>query len=161
METWEYYSYRGTEIIGEWRMSVNKAILIGNLGRDPEVRATKSGSKIVSFSLATSEKWKDRKTGDVKERTEWHRIVIFDERLGEVAEKYLRKGSKVYLSGQVQTRKWQDGQGTDKYTTEIVLSSFKSELQLLDARETSEGYEPARAKPAETNYDSLDDEIPF
>src|SRR3954453_23149880 len=107
--------------------SVNKVILIGNLGKDPEVRSTQDGSKIVNFSLATSETWNDRASGERKERTEWHRVAIFNERLAEVAEKYLRKGSKVYVEGSLQTRKWTDQQGQERYTTEVVLGKFRGE----------------------------------
>lgn len=114
--------------------SVNKVILVGNLGRDPEVRHSQDGSKIVQLSLATSESWKDRQSGERKERTEWHRVVIFNPNLAEISERYLRKGSKVYVEGQLQTRKWQDQSGAEKYTTEIVLSRFKGELTLLDGR---------------------------
>ena len=114
--------------------SVNKVILVGNLGRDPEVRHTNDGNKIVNFSIATSETWKDRQSGERRERTEWHRIVIFNENLGNVAEQYLRKGSKVYIEGQLQTRKWTDQSGQEKYTTEVVLQRFRGELQMLDSR---------------------------
>src|SRR5204862_702289 len=114
--------------------SVNKVILIGNLGRDPETRSTQDGTKIVHLNLATSENWKDRNSGERRERTEWHRVVIFDEKLAEVAEKYLRKGSKVYLEGQLQTRKWTDQSGQEKYTTEVVLGRFRSQLTMLDGR---------------------------
>ncbi len=114
--------------------SVNKVILVGNLGRDPEVRTTQDGKAIVNMSLATSESWRDRNTGERRERTEWHRVVIFNEKLGEVAQKYLHKGSKVYIEGQLQTRKWQDQSGQDKYSTEVVLQNFRGELQMLDSR---------------------------
>lgn len=114
--------------------SVNKVILVGNLGRDPEVRTTNNGMRIVSFSLATSERWKDRQTGEQQDRTEWHNVVIMNERLGEVAERYLRKGSSVYVEGQLQTRKWTDQQGTDRWRTEIVLGKFRGELTLLGSR---------------------------
>jgi single-strand DNA-binding protein len=114
--------------------SVNKVILVGNLGRDPEVRHTQDGKPIVNMSVATSEQWRDRASGERRERTEWHRVVIFNERLAEVAQKYLRKGSKVYLEGQLQTRKWQDQSGQDKYTTEVVLQNFRGELTMLDTR---------------------------
>ena len=119
--------------------SVNKAILIGNLGRDPEIRSTQDGTKIANFSVATSENWRDRSTGERRERTEWHRVVIFDEKLTEIAEKYLRKGSKVYVEGQIQTRKWQDQSGQEKYTTEVVLNRFRGTLTMLDSRRDSEG----------------------
>jgi single-strand DNA-binding protein len=114
--------------------SVNKVILVGNLGRDPEVRHTQDGKPIVNMSLATSEQWRDRNSGERREKTEWHRVVIFNERLGEVAQKYLRKGSKVYLEGALQTRKWTDQQGVEKYSTEVVLQNFRGELTMLDSR---------------------------
>ena len=114
--------------------SVNKVILIGNLGRDPEVRQTQDGNPVVNMSVATSETWRDKGSGERRERTEWHRVVIFNERLAEVAQKYLKKGSKVYIEGQLQTRKWTDQSGAEKYTTEIVLSRFRGELTMLDGR---------------------------
>ena len=114
--------------------SVNKVILVGNLGRDPEVRSTQDGAKIVNLSIATSERWKDRNTGEPCEKTEWHRVVIFNENLGRVAEQYLRKGSNVYIEGQLQTRKWTDQQGVEKYTTEIVLQRYRGEMTLLGSR---------------------------
>ena len=120
--------------------SVNKVILVGNLGRDPEVRHTQDGKKIVNMSIATSESWRDRGTGERKERTEWHRIVIFNERLVEIAEKYLRKGSKIYVEGALQTRKWTDNAGVEKYSTEVVLQRFRGELTMLDgARDGARG----------------------
>jgi single-strand DNA-binding protein len=155
--------------------SVNKVILVGNLGRDPEVRHTQDGTPIVNLSVATSESWRDRGSGERKERTEWHRVVIFNERLGEVAQKYLKKGSKVYLEGQLQTRKWQDQSGQDRYTTEVVLGKFRGELTMLDGRGEGGGTmsddggsdEPMRAPraagarvPVPAGAD-LDDEIPF
>ena len=118
--------------------SVNKVILIGNLGRDPEIRSTQDGSRLANMSLATSETWRDKNSGERRERTEWHRVVIFDERLVEVAEKYLRKGSKVYLEGQLQTRKWTDQQGAERYSTEVVLQRFRSALTMLDTRASGE-----------------------
>jgi single-strand DNA-binding protein len=114
--------------------SVNKVILIGNLGRDPEVRQTQDGNPVVNMSVATSETWRDKGSGERRERTEWHRVVIFNERLAEVAQKYLKKGSKVYVEGQLQTRKWTDQSGQEKYTTEVVLSRFRGELTMLDGR---------------------------
>ncbi|MGB1961921.1 MAG: single-stranded DNA-binding protein [Candidatus Puniceispirillaceae bacterium] len=114
--------------------SVNKVILVGNLGRDPEVRSTQDGAKIVNLSIATSERWKDRNTGEPREKTEWHRVVIFNENLGRVAEQYLRKGSNVYIEGQLQTRKWTDQQGVEKYTTEVVLQRYRGEMTLLGSR---------------------------
>ncbi|MDB5676677.1 MAG: single-stranded DNA-binding protein [Sphingomonas bacterium] len=119
--------------------SVNKVILIGNLGRDPESRAFQNGGKVVNLRIATSENWKDRNTGERKEKTEWHSVAIFNEGLANVAEKYLRKGSKVYIEGQLQTRKWQDAQGQDKYSTEIVLQGFNSVLTMLDGAPGSGG----------------------
>jgi single-strand DNA-binding protein len=113
--------------------SVNKVILVGNLGKDPEVRTTQSGSKIVNLTIATSESWSDRASGERKERTEWHRVVIFNERLADVAERFLRKGRKVYLEGALETRKWTDQSGQDKYTTEVVLKNFRGELVLIDS----------------------------
>ena len=117
--------------------SVNKVILVGNLGADPEVRNTQDGSTIVNLRVATSEQWRDRGSGERRERTEWHRVVIFNENLAKVAQQYLRKGAKVYLEGQLQTRKWQDQSGQERYSTEVVLSRFRGELQMLDSR--SEG----------------------
>jgi len=114
--------------------SVNKVILIGNLGRDPETRHTQAGAAIVNFTLATSENWRDKASGERQERTEWHRIVIFNENLGKIAQQYLKKGSKVYLEGSLQSRKWTDKDGQEKYTTEIVLQRFRGELTLLDSR---------------------------
>lgn len=119
--------------------SVNKVILIGNLGRDPEVRSTNAGAKVMNFPLATSETWRDRQSGERRERTEWHRIVIFNENLIDVAERYLKKGSKVYIEGQLQTRKWQGQDGRDNYTTEIVLQRFRGELTMLDTRQDGGG----------------------
>jgi single-strand DNA-binding protein len=114
--------------------SVNKVILVGNLGRDPEVRNLSDGSPVVNLSVATSETWRDRASGERRERTEWHRVVIFNDKLAEVAQQYLRKGAKVYLEGQLQTRKWTDQSGVEKYTTEIVLQRYRGELQMLDSR---------------------------
>ena len=113
--------------------SVNKVILVGNLGRDPEIRSTNDGTRIANLALATSENWRDRNSGERKERTEWHRVVIFNERLVEIAEKYLRKGSKIYVEGALQTRKWTDNQGMERFSTEIVLQRFRGELTMLDA----------------------------
>lgn len=114
--------------------SVNKVILVGNLGRDPEVRRLGSGEPVVNLRIATSETWRDKQSGERKERTEWHSVVIFNENLAKVAEQYLKKGSKVYIEGQLQTRKWQDQQGVEKYTTEVVLQRFRGELTILDSR---------------------------
>lgn len=158
--------------------SVNKVILVGNLGRDPEVRAMQSGDKVCNLSVATSERWKDRNSGEMQEKTEWHRVVVFDQKLADVAEKYLRKGSKVFLEGQLQTRKWTDQSGVEKYTTEVVLQRFRGELVMLDSRGSSEGggydsgpsdygnQQPAIAASGGGGgggrmSDDLDDEIPF
>ena len=119
--------------------SVNKVILVGNLGADPEVRRLNSGDQVVNFRVATSESWRDKTSGERKEKTEWHNVVIFNENLGKVAEQYCKKGTKVYVEGQLQTRKWQDQSGADKYTTEVVLQRFRGELQLLDSRSGGEG----------------------
>jgi single-strand DNA-binding protein len=112
--------------------SVNKVILVGNLGRDPEIRSTQDGTKVANLSLATSESWRDKSTGERKERTEWHRIVVFNERLVDVIEKYVKKGSKLYIEGALQTRKWTDNAGAEKYTTEVVLQRFRGDLTMLD-----------------------------
>jgi single-strand DNA-binding protein len=114
--------------------SVNKVILIGNLGKDPQVRSLNSGEKVVNFSLATSESWRDKTTGERKEKTEWHNVVIFNENIGKIVEQYCKKGSKVYVEGQLQTRKWTDQAGVERYTTEVVLQRFRGELTLLDSR---------------------------
>jgi single-strand DNA-binding protein len=114
--------------------SVNKVILVGNLGRDPEIRSTQDGTKVANLSLATSENWRDKNTGERKERTEWHRVVVFNERLVDVIEKYVKKGSKLYIEGALQTRKWTDQSGVEKYSTEVVLQGFSSNLTMLDGR---------------------------
>tara|TARA_B100001123_G_scaffold450359_2_gene620641 strand:+ start:698 stop:1144 length:447 start_codon:yes stop_codon:yes gene_type:complete len=144
--------------------SVNKVILVGNLGRDPEVRHMQSGDPIVQLSVATSESWKDRDTSERRERTEWHRVVIFNQNLGRIAEQYLRKGSKVYLEGQLQTRKWQDQSGEDRYSTEVVLQRYRGELTMLDARTSGDGEQTTTATNSSSDGDlrvDLDDEIPF
>jgi len=114
--------------------SINKVILVGNLGRDPEVRFSQNGTKIVNFSVATSENWKDKQTGERKEKTEWHRVVLFNEHLADIAEKYLKKGSKVYIEGALQTRKWTGNDGNERYSTEVVLQRYRGELTMLDGR---------------------------
>lgn len=119
--------------------SVNKVILVGNLGRDPEIRSLQDGTRVANLSVATSESWRDRNSGERRERTEWHRVVIFNDRLADVAEKYLRKGSKVYVEGQLQTRKWTDQQGQERYSTEVVLQRFRGELTMLDGRQDGGG----------------------
>ena len=163
--------------------SVNKVILVGNLGADPEVRTLPSGNKVVNLSVATSDNWRDKNTGERKEKTEWHRVVIFSEGLVRVAEQYLRKGSKVYLEGQLQTRKWQDQSGNDRYTTEIVLNRFRGELVLLDRAEggggggrsdfgggedfggggySGGGGSRPQSRPQPAAFDTdLDDDVPF
>ncbi len=144
--------------------SVNKVILVGNLGRDPEIRNTSDGLKVASFSIATSETWKDKQSGERKDRTEWHRIAIFNERLADVAEKYLRKGSKVYVEGSLQTRKWTDTNNVERYTTEVVISRFRGELTMLDGRSSGgdnnfESDHGGGALPS--HFDELNDEVPF
>ncbi len=158
--------------------SVNKVILIGNLGADPEIRRTQDGRPIANLRIATSESWKDKATGERKEKTEWHRVVIFNEGLCRIAEQYLKKGSKVYLEGALQTRKWQDKDGQDKYSTEVVLQGFNSQLTMLDGRGSGGGGASAdegenfgspgptaSRKPAMAGgggkRDDMDDEIPF
>ncbi len=155
--------------------SLNKVILIGRLGQDPEIVSLNDGGKIVKFSLATSERWKDRSSGEPRERTEWHRVVIFNENIGRVAEQYLRKGSQVYLEGQIQTRKWQDQNGLDRYTTEVVLARFRGELTMLGGRNDQSdspsggndyGGSDSRAasqpsSPPPSQSGNLDDDIPF
>jgi single-strand DNA-binding protein len=160
--------------------SVNKVILVGNLGKDPEIRRTQDGRPIANLSVATSETWRDRATGERKEKTEWHRVVIFNEGLAKVAEQYLKKGAKVYVEGQLQTRKWTDQSGAEKYTTEVVLQGFNSNLTMLDGRGgggsfagddngggdfgaigPSSGPAPRRAVPAGARNNDMDDDIPF
>ena len=144
-------------------MSINKAIIVGNLCRDPEIRALNSGDKVCNLSVATNESWRDKQTGEKKEKAEYHRVVIFNDNLSTVAEKYLRKGSKVYIEGQLQTRKWTDSSGQEKYSTEIVLQRFRGELQILDSKGDSQGQAPAQygsSQPAQATA-GIDDEIPF
>jgi single-strand DNA-binding protein len=163
--------------------SVNKVILVGNLGRDPEVRRLNSGKPVVNLSVATSESWRDKDSGERKEKTEWHRVVIFNENLAKIAEQYLKKGAKVYVEGQLQTRKWTDQSGVEKYSTEVVLQGFNATLTMLDgrsegggARGGDEGGDFGRSSPMEGNREpariagrsggaslaeELDDEIPF
>src|SRR3954468_10511571 len=166
--------------------SVNKVILVGNLGRDPEIRNTQDGSKIVNLALATSETWNDRQSGERKEKTEWHRVVIFNDRVADVAERFLKKGAKIYVEGSLQTRKWTDQTGQERYTTEVVIGRFNGQLTMLDSRGGGEGAgagegggyrserAPAQRVPAGAaeqrgggpSWDApkggdLDDEIPF
>lgn len=156
--------------------SINKVTLVGNLGRDPEVRHTNSGSKIVHLSVATSDTWKDRNSGERQERTEWHRVVVFNTNLADFAERFLKKGSKVYVEGALQTRKYTDNAGTERYTTEVVLGAYRGELVLLDARGQEGGYGAQAGASADSSnaaggWDTgatgqggsadFDDEIPF
>jgi single-strand DNA-binding protein len=145
--------------------SVNKVILVGNLGKDPEVRHGQDGFKVVSFPVATSDSWKDKVTGERKEKTEWHRVVILNDKLGDVAEKYLRKGSKVYVEGQLQTRKWSDQSNQERYTTEVVIPKFRGELSLLDAKSSnsseSNNHSHNQGTNSSSEFDELNDEIPF
>ncbi|MBN2676197.1 MAG: single-stranded DNA-binding protein [Alphaproteobacteria bacterium] len=147
--------------------SINKVILVGNLGQDPEVRQTESGMKIVSFSVATTESWKDKTSGEKKDRTEWHRVVIFSNGLSELAEKYLKKGSRIYVEGALRTRKWQGNDGQDHYTTEIVISNFNGTFVMMGGSgQSSESHsENTSSKPSESQVsapvDDIDDEIPF
>jgi single-strand DNA-binding protein len=171
-------------LVIEWRAvmagSVNKVILVGNLGKDPEIRRTQDGRPIANLSVATSETWRDRATGERKEKTEWHRVVIFNEGLAKVAEQYLKKGAKVYIEGQLQTRKWTDQSGVEKYSTEVVLQGFNSNLTMLDGRggggslsddmgggggdfgvSGPSSSAPRRAVPAGARNSDMDDDIPF
>ncbi len=161
--------------------SLNKVTLIGNLGSDPEVRMTNSGSKVVNISVATTESWRDKQTGERKDKTEWHRVVIFNPGLCDVAEKYLKKGSKVYLEGALQTRKWQDNNGQDKYSTEIVMQGFNSNLLMLDKKDgessgsnwgadtgsfstssaSSNGWDSSPSASNNASAVEIDDDIPF
>jgi len=152
--------------------SINKVILVGNLGAEPKVSNTSGGSKIVNLNVATTDSWKDKLSGERKERTEWHRVVIFNPQLADIAERYLRKGSKVYLEGQLQTRKWEDNNGQERYTTEVVLQNFNGSLVLLDGRGGdgapaggnevfSGGGSGWDSTPSATPSADLDDDIPF
>ncbi|MCC5996160.1 MAG: single-stranded DNA-binding protein [Oceanicaulis sp.] len=155
--------------------SINKVIIVGNLGADPEIKAMPSGDKMAKFPVATSETWRDRQSGEKREKTEWHNVVIFNDNLTKVAENYLRKGMKVYIEGSLQTRKWQDQNGQDRYMTEVVLQKFRGELQMLDSKgggdrggydqgddRSSGGGQRQMDKPREDfSSDTLDDDIPF
>ena len=154
--------------------SVNKAILLGNLGRDPEIRSMQSGSKMASFSIATSKRWKDRNTQEQKEKTSWHNIVVFGDGLVDIVEKYVKKGSKIYVEGEIQTRKWQDKDGNDRYTTEVILQGYNSNLTLLDSRnnpqmssnntdqiDQSKSIEDNSFGTQSSDSDDLDEDIPF
>jgi single-strand DNA-binding protein len=163
--------------------SLNKVQLIGNLGKDPEVRYGQDGSKFATFSVATSERWKDKQTNETKDKTEWHRVVVFNDKLADVCEQYLKKGAKVYLEGQLQTRKWTDNTGAEKYTTEVVLSRFRGDMVMLDGRNEGQSYAPPMGNTSSVGYqadssfdipagparpqakpmasDDFDDDIPF
>ena len=157
--------------------SVNKVILVGNVGRDPEIRSTQDGTRVANLSLATSENWRDKNTGERKERTEWHRVVIFNERLVDVVDKYVKKGAKLYIEGALQTRKWTDNTGTEKYSTEVVLQRFRGELTMLDSRggggggiggsspddmgSSGQGSSGGMGGRPSGGASDLDDEIPF
>ncbi len=156
-------------------MSVNKCILVGNVGQDPEIRATKDGRELANFSLATTESWKDKNTGERQSKSEWHRIVVFSQGLVGIVKNYVKKGSKLYIEGQLQTRKWTDNNGVDKYSTEVVLQNFNSSLQMLDSRgsndsQPNKSYGNAQdavmgefkgAKTVKSVNEELDDDIPF
>ena len=152
--------------------SVNKVILVGNLGRDPEARQMQDGNPVVNLSLATSESWRDKNSGERREKTEWHRVVIFNDKLADVAQKYLRKGSKIYIEGQLQTRKWTDQSGVEKYSTEVVLQRFRGELQMLDRagegggggdynQDSQSGGASGSSDGGAPSGGNLDDDIPF
>ena len=143
--------------------SVNKVTILGNLGKDPEIRTTQSGGKIANLTIATSETWKDKNSGERREKTEWHKVVIFNDGLTGIAERYLKKGSKVYIEGQLETRKWQDKEGNDKYTTEIVLKSFNGVLKMLNSSQESKSQQPDNQQESQSrdNYADMDDDIPF
>lgn len=142
--------------------SINKVMIIGNLGRDPEIRQTQDGMKIANFSVATSESWKDKNSGERRDKTEWHRVVIMNDRLSDIVEKYVKKGSKVYVEGQLQTRKWTDQSGVERYTTEILLSRFRGELHLLDSRGSDASEQPQDSyNDMPSLSDSIDDDVPF
>lgn len=148
-------------------MSINKVILVGNVGQDPEIRTTQDGREIANFSLATSESWKDKNTGEKRDKTEWHRIVIFSQGLVNIVKNYVKKGSKLYIEGSLQTRKWTDSQGVEKFTTEIALQNFNSTLQILDSRgdrnSSNDSYSSSsnRSRNSDISVEESDDEIPF
>ncbi|MBM5781946.1 MAG: single-stranded DNA-binding protein [Pelagibacterales bacterium] len=148
-------------------MSINKVILVGNVGQDPEIRLTQDGREIANFSLATSESWKDKSTGEKRDKTEWHRVVIFSQGLVSVVKNYVKKGAKLYIEGQLQTRKWTDNNGVEKYTTEIVLQNYNSTLQIIDSKGSGSGgdsYSSNQSSSKSRNditVEETDDEIPF
>jgi single-strand DNA-binding protein len=151
-------------------MSINKVILVGNVGQDPEIRTTQDGREIANFSIATSESWKDKNTGEKKDKTEWHRCVVFSQGLVNIIKNYVKKGTKLYIEGSLQSRKWTDNQGTEKTTTEIVLQNYNSTLQILDSRErggSSEGHSGSNSHHKKSSsrddisVEENDDEVPF
>lgn len=148
-------------------MSINKVILVGNVGQDPEIRSTQDGREIANFSLATSESWKDKSTGEKRDKTEWHRVVVFSQGLVGITKSYIKKGTKLYIEGQLQTRKWTDNNGVEKYTTEIVLQNYNSTLQILDSKNSngSDSYSASNNNLSKSRNDVMieetDDEIPF
>jgi single-strand DNA-binding protein len=151
-------------------MSINKVILVGNLGQDPEIRSTQDGREIANFSIATSETWKDKNTGEKKDKTEWHKVVVFSQGLVGIAKNYLKKGTKVYLEGSLQTRKWTDNQGVEKYNTEVILQNYNSTIQILDSRDRNQSVGEYQGngnssgngkKNADLVIEENDDEIPF
>ena len=153
-------------------MSINKVILVGNVGQDPEIRQIQDGREVANFSLATSENWKDKNTGEKRDKTEWHRVVVFSQGLVGIVKNYVRKGSKLYLEGSLQTRKWTDNQGVEKYSTEIVLQNYNSTLQILDSRQDSsrydsqnsrsnDSYSNSKSRDNDISVEEHDDEIPF
>ena len=151
-------------------MSINKVILVGNVGQDPEIRTTQDGREIANFSIATSESWKDKNTGEKKDKTEWHRCVVFSQGLVNIIKNYVKKGTKIYLEGSLQTRKWTDNAGVEKFTTEIVLQNFNSTLQILDSRNSSGGdssyssggsSSQKSSRGNDVSVEEHDDEIPF
>lgn len=146
--------------------TINKVILVGNVGNDPEIKTMQSGDRVANLSIATSESWKDKASGERKEKTEWHRVVVFNQSLVNVVDNYVKKGSKLYIEGQLETRSWEDGSGQKKYATEIVLTKFKGEITMLDSKgsgETGYAHEEPKAAPQTTRkpVDELEDEIPF
>ncbi len=145
--------------------SINKVILVGNVGQEPQIRTMQSGQRVASFSLATSERWRDRQTGEQKEQTEWHRVVVFNPNLVDVTERMLQKGTRLYIEGSLRTRKWQNQQGVDTFTTEVVLNPYSGQMVILTGAKSMDGSETSVSAPAqpreEINVENIDDEIPF
>jgi len=164
-------NHKNLQTLNKKLMSVNKVILVGNVGQDPEVKNTQDGRELATFSLATSENWKDKSSGEKKEKTEWHRVVVFSQGLVGIVKNYVKKGTKLYIEGQLQTRKWSDSNGVEKYTTEIVLQNFNSTMQILDGKNSggnsssgADSYESSSSsKKGQSNVsvEETDDEIPF